>query len=260
MSNQFFKKLTNVCHSLLLENESLMYYLKVIRGISIETINMYNIGAFPEDLRDLYHKHDMDPIQLREENIIWNADQSQFQLYPIVIPIRDIRGDPIAIGCRTLLDDVKRKRLGIPKYRNSSYKKTYHLFGLDKAIESIRINDEVFVVEGYFDQITPWQKGIGNVVATCGTIFSERQLAILSRYTKNISLLFDNDDAGRTSAKKVIHKMNIGEITQGVNLTCKFTPNGYKDLDEYLRNNGSINLFENEKIEINDTNVLGTLW
>ena len=256
MSKEFFSKLADVCHNLLLENESLMYYLKVRRGLSSETIRAYKLGAFPEDLRNLYRKYDMDPVQLREHNIIWNADQSQFKLYPIVIPIRNLRGEPIAIGCRTLLSDKKRKKIGIPKYRNSVYKKTFHLFNLDRASKAIRQANKVFVVEGYFDPMIANQQGIENVVATCGTIFSERQMIMLSRYTNNLCLLFDNDEPGRISAKKVMDRL---KDTEGVNITCEFTPRGYKDLDEYLRKGGSTALFQEERINLDEINIQ-TLW
>lgn len=241
MSQTFFNRLINVCHNILLDNRELISYLKDDRGMTNQTIKSYKLGAFPEDLRQLYQKHDLDPKELRERNIIWNADRSQFQLYPIVIPIYDLHGVPIAIGCRTLLGDNKRKELGIPKYRNSSYKKTFHLFGLDRAVKAIRKYNKAFVVEGYFDAITANQKGIKNIVATSGTIFSERQLTILSRYTSNICLLFDNDEPGRISAKKTIDRFHDAE---GVNISCEFTPDGYKDLDEYLHNGGSADIFQ----------------
>ena len=254
--NKFFDRLVDVCHKLLLNNEPLMNYLKVPRRMTDETIDKYKLGAFPEDLRQLYKLYDLDPKELRKQDIIWNANQSQFKLYPIVIPIYDINGTAIAIGARTLTDDDKRKKMGIPKYRNSSYKKTSYLFGLNHAIDAIRKNNKVFVVEGYFDEIMAHQHGIFNVVATCGTIFSERQLIILSRYTDNICLLFDNDAPGRMSAKKVMERLdNVDEI----NLTCEFTPNGYKDLDEYLREGGNVNLFKEERTNINNIEIK-TLW
>jgi DNA primase len=249
MQDTFFDELTSVCHNLLLDNQALMHYLRNHRGISDETIKKYRLGAFPKDLRDLYDRYSLDPVQLREKEIVWNADQSQFKLYPVVIPVTNINNNVVAIGCRTLLTEERRKNMGIPKYRNSKYKKTAYLFGLDKAYSSIRKNDIVFVVEGYFDVLMAHQNGISNVVATCGTMFSERQLVILSRYTKKICLLFDNDKPGRISAKKVMSKLD--NYSNEVSLMCKFTPEGYKDLDEYLRKGGSSKLFtsKSEKLE-----------
>lgn len=244
MDQMFFEKLTDVCHNLLLENPSLMHYLKDCRGMTDGTINTYNLGAFPSDLRDLYNRYDMDPVELREQEIIVNAEYSPFKLYPVVIPVHNVTGKPIAIGCRTLLSSEKLKQLGLPKYRNSSYKKTSHLFGLNHAVDEIRKQDKVFIVEGYFDSITAQQNNVLNVVATCGTIFSERQMVILSRYTKNMCLLFDNDEPGRRNSHRVMEKFN--NFDKDVNLTCAFTPDGYKDLDEYLGKGGSVDLIEQQ--------------
>ena len=257
MNEEFFAKLTDVCHNLLLDNPDLMYYLKECRAMTDDTIKTYKLGAFPSDLRDLYNRYDMNPVELRKQNIVVNAEYSPFKLYPIVIPVRNVSGKPIAIGCRTLLSSEKLKQLGLPKYRNSVYKKTSHLFGLDRAIDTIRSQDKAFVVEGYFDSITAQQNNVLNVVATCGTIFSERQMVILSRYTKNICLLFDNDDPGRRSAHRVIEKFN--GFDKNVNLTCAFTPDGYKDLDEYLRKGGKIDLIEKQVADLNDVEIT-TLW
>lgn len=254
--SDFFDKLTDVCHDLLYENEHLLYYLKVKRGLTDETIRTYKLGAFPEKMVDLYLKYGMDPVELRENGILWNADQSQFQFYPLVIPVFDLNNKVVAIGARTLLNDKKRKKLGIPKYRNSVYKKTSYLFGLPNAMGAIRAANKVFVVEGYFDVIMAHQKGVLNVVATSGTIFAERQMIILSRYTNNICLLFDNDEPGRVSARKAMS--NRGNIEE-INLTHDFTPKGYKDLDEYLRKGGNQSLFEEERIDFNDVSI-DTLW
>jgi DNA primase len=256
MDKGFFSKLTDVCHKLLMKNEGILYYLKEHRGLSNKTISSYKIGAFPMDLRELYEKYNLDPVELREKNIVWNADHSQFKLYPVVIPIESVYGETVAIGCRTLLGDEKRKQMGIPKYRNSNYKKTFHLFGLDRAVSAIRNSDIVYVVEGYFDVITAHQKGVKNVVATCGTMFSTRQLIMLTRYTKNICLLFDNDCPGHKSAKIIMSKFE--NFDSDVNLTCKFTPNGYKDIDEYLMKGGDVSLFSTQ-ISLDNINV-EKLW
>jgi DNA primase len=260
MSDKFFGRLSDVCHKLLLKNSTLMFYLQQNRGLNYKIISDYKIGAFPEDLRDLYGKFNLDPIELREKEIIWNAEQSQFKMYPIVIPINDTVGNTIAIGCRTLMSEEKRKQLGMPKYRNSSYKKASYLYGLDKSIDSIRREDIVFVVEGYFDVLSAHQRNFKNVVATCGTIFSERQLIILSRYTSNICLLFDNDAPGQLSAKRVINSLHKFVSDYSINIVCKFTPEGYKDIDEYLRKGGDINLFlQRDNINLRNEEII-TLW
>lgn len=251
MNHAFFEKLTDLCHGLLYEDKRLFNYLKE-RNISPLTIKRYKLGSFPKDLRILYDS--MSAEELLKHEIVWNASESPFLMsvspakdskkihYPVVIPIYDTDGKPVAIGCRTLTSEDNRKKLGIPKYRNSRYEKTAYLFGLDKAIKAIREKDCVFVVEGYFDVIACHQAGIYNVAATCGTLFSWRQLVILSRYTNNVVLLFDNDAPGHTSSRRVMAKLANDDLIK-VNLTCRFTPNGYKDIDEYLCHGGDLNFF-----------------
>lgn len=246
----FFEKLIDVCHDLLYHDKKIFKYYRD-RNISAATIRKYKLGSFPRDLRLL--KQSMSWDELVDNGIIWNASESMFKYgdsneiyYPVVIPIRDFQGKAVAIGCRTLLADERRKEFGIPKYKNSEYTKTSYLFGLDKAIEAIREKNQVFVVEGYFDVISCHQVGIYNVVATCGTLFSKKQLIILSRYTDNVCLLFDNDKAGHASVKQVIKKFTKdGAIS--ANLTTKFTPDGFKDIDDYLKQDGDLDFFNFER-------------
>ena len=234
MSSVFYDKLAHICHSLLENSLTLQnYYLKE-RCLTKETIDKFVLGYFPKDLRELYKF--IHPEDLKKQDIIWQADKSLYQLYPVVIPIRDFTGKTIALGHRTLISDEKRKELNIPKYRNTSYSKSYHLFGLDSAIDSIRKNDLAFVVEGYFDVIFAHQCGFKNVVAPCGTALNNKQLILLSRYTNNICLLFDNDEPGRHSANRIYKKIDKQEM----NISIKHTPHG-KDLDEFLRNGGNFN-------------------
>ena len=182
MSHKFFEELTVLCQELLYSDTQLFNYLKS-RNITASTIKKHRLGSFPTKITTLLER--MPGSDLIENGIIWNAAESQFLMsispasrkkihYPIVIPVFNTDGHPVAIGCRTLISDANRKDLGIPKYRNSFYEKTAYLFGLDKAIGAIRDNDRVFVVEGYFDVIACHQAGLRNVVATCGHLFSKR--------------------------------------------------------------------------------------
>lgn len=250
MSNVFYERLTNALHLNLLHNpkcKALRKYLLRRRGLSKNTIRTHKIGAFDGNLRKLAEQLGWE--SLVEHGIIWNASESPFKQYPIVVPINDAYGKPIAIGCRTLLSEEDRESLGIPKYRNSVYSKTSHLFGLDKAIYAIRNTRRVFVVEGYFDVLSAHQNNIMNVVATCGTIFSRRQLIVLSRYAKEIILLFDNDKPGRLSSERVRKKLEHIEHS-GVDVSYKFAPEGFKDLDEFILRGGNMQEFGLERTVI----------
>ena len=111
----------------------------------------------------------------------------------LMFPIRDAGGHVVGFGGRVLGD-------GEPKYLNSSesevFAKRNLLYGLHWAKQAIRKADRVIVVEGYFDAIRLMLAGINEVVAPLGTALTEQQAALLRKYTKNVFLLYDSDQAG----------------------------------------------------------------
>jgi DNA primase len=115
----------------------------------------------------------------------------------VIFPIADARGRICGFGARAIDDSV-------PKYLNSPesqmYRKSSVLYGLHQALPSIRRDRKVVVVEGYMDLIGLWQKGVKNVVATCGTSLTESHARALKRMTEDVILLFDGDLPGKRSA------------------------------------------------------------
>jgi DNA primase len=111
----------------------------------------------------------------------------------LMFPIHDVSGHVVGFGGRVLGD-------GEPKYLNSGespvFTKGALLYGLHWAKPAIRKADRVIVVEGYFDAIRLALAGIGEVVAPLGTALTEEQAALLHKYTHNIFLLYDSDQAG----------------------------------------------------------------
>ena len=118
-----------------------------------------------------------------------------------VFPIRDILGRVRGFGARVLDDSL-------PKYINSPespvYKKGEMLYGLDLAKDAIRKKDRVIIVEGYFNRITLSVFGFEEAVASLGTAFTDSQAQIVSRYTRNIYLVFDPDEAGRKASFRAL--------------------------------------------------------
>jgi DNA primase len=110
-----------------------------------------------------------------------------------MIPIRDLRGRVIGFGARVIGH-------GEPKYLNSPqspvFDKGRTLFGMDMARRAIREEDRAFVVEGYMDVISAFQRGVRNIVASMGTALTEHHLRQLKRLTRNIYLALDPDSAG----------------------------------------------------------------
>jgi DNA primase len=118
----------------------------------------------------------------------------------VMFPIFDNIGRCIGFGGRTLEAD----KAEIPKYINSNENLLYHkgkyLFGFTNAQEAIRKEDRAIIVEGYVDVLRMHQEGLKNTIAPLGTALTEDQVSLLTRYTKNVYLVFDSDDAGAKAA------------------------------------------------------------
>lgn len=207
-----------------------MTYLHDERKLTDKTIRKFKIGLFPKDLRELFKE--IDAKTLRNAGLIAHASKSPFQTRDLVLPVRDVYGNYIALVGRTRLTEEKRQGYNISKYYNSIYSKGQHLFGLNLAKKSIIEAGVVYVVEGHYDVIAPHQAGMTNVVAVCGSNLSTRQLALLSRYTDKIVLLFDNEPKAINVASQIVQKKQ----QEGLTLIAQNPfPEDVKDLDEYLR-------------------------
>lgn len=239
MSN--LNDITLHCRSLLNECPEASPHLDYINTrLNAESQDKFQFGYFPnssnlellfsifskESLKHLnliYPKEIMDSICPRN---IW---VSYFEHHPLIMPYRDLYGNIIALVGRTLLNDEDRKVLNISKYKNTVFKKGNHLFGLYEAKDSIMESDSVYVVEGQFDVIKAFERGLTNIVALGNSNMTAYQLSLLVRYTKNINLLLDNDEAGFKGRKKIIDK-----FSNFANIQNFYVQEPYKDVDEYF--------------------------
>lgn len=150
----------------------------------------------------------------------------------MMFPIRDKAGYIIAFAGRTLSATAARC-----KYINSPetplFRKSATLYGLDGAIEAMKLQGQVYVVEGYIDLMQMWAAGINNVVATCGTAFTREHAAILKRYVRRLNLMFDGDDAGRKAHQKAI----LLAVKEEMKATAFIFPES-QDPDSFYRNGG----------------------
>lgn len=253
---KIFADVVKFCHERLLQDKGTMEYLQQRRGLSLDSITKFQLGLFPQDLRELFEI--ADPKELRSAGIIRHASASHFKTQDLVMPIRDVYGNYIALAGRTRLSNEEREKNGIPKYKNSIYKKSHHLFGLNFAKRSILQNDVAYVVEGYFDVITPHQKGLENVVATCGTFLTTRHMVLLSRYTTNIILIMDNEEQAQITARKTIERKS----REGINLSFAnpLDGTGSKDLDEFLKDHSVGELISRLKPEESKYDNIKPLW
>lgn len=159
------------------------------------------------------------------------------QQHNLILPYRDLYGKVIALVGRTLLNDEERVEKGIAKYKNTSFKKSRHLFGLHTAKEEILKKGYVYIVEGQFDAISAQSFGIKNVVALGSSNMSDEQIVLLIRYTRDIRMLLDNDEAGELGRKRVLDKYG-----KYATISNNYVPNGYKDVDDFLKEAKQINM------------------
>lgn len=221
-------------HSYMMSEEGkigLKYFLD--RGLSLKTIKHFGLGYAPNSWYSLI-KHlkslGYNPSDMLAAGVVRKGEKGYYDYFRnrVMTPIIDVRGNIIAFGGR-VLDDSK------PKYINTSdtlvYKKTNEVFGLNFAKNSGK--DSIILCEGYMDVIAMHQAGFDNAVAGCGTALTNEQVRLITRYAKNISLVYDNDEAGQKALSKAITMFN--QVDASINIP---TLSGGKDPDEIIKTQG----------------------
>lgn len=156
----------------------------------------------------------------------------------LMFPVIDVRGDVVAFGGR-VLDHAE------PKYMNSSetpvYSKRRELYALNLAKKSKRSN--IILCEGNIDVVTLHQAGFDNAVASMGTALTQEQTRLLSRYTKELVLCYDNDNAGKIATERALQILNNSEfavrVLQLPNKKLEDGTMGKQDADDFIKNFGS---------------------
>lgn len=147
----------------------------------------------------------------------------------VMFPIHDDGGRVVAFGGRTLSSDKKTA-----KYINSPetliYNKSKILYGLWLGKKSIQQNDTCYLVEGYMDVIAMHQAGIENVVASSGTSLTIEQIKSIHRFTKNVVVLYDGDEAGQKASNRAIPLL----LEEGMNVKLLMFPDN-DDPDSFSR-------------------------
>jgi len=188
-----------------------MDYLKK-RGFSEETIREFRVGWAPDEWSALYNFLSLKGYKtdtMEKAGLILASDKSGKKKYfdrfrgRIMFPLADANGSIVGFTGRYL-----KERPNEGKYVNSPqtlvFNKSAYLFGLDKSKMEIRKSDLAVVVEGQADLMMAWSDGVKNIVAVSGTAFTEQQLNLLGRYTRNLCLIFDADSAGDTATQRSI--------------------------------------------------------
>ena len=155
----------------------------------------------------------------------------------IAFPIHNERGILVGFTCRSALKDESSASGKVAKYINSAnsalYNKSKVIYGLYQAIESIRREGYVDIVEGPKDCIAMHAAGNTNTVALCGSALSDAQIELLKQYTRRVSLVLDNDAAGQKAASRIASQL----LKAGISVMNCQLPDG-EDPDSLFRKLG----------------------
>ena len=174
------------------------------RGFSSDMIKEFGIGYSSKDWNSLFNyltENGYEEDLIEKAGLIIKKNNKKYDRFRnrLMFPIHNLSGKVIAFGARQIKEDKKQ-----PKYINSPetnlYVKSDVLYGLYQSKNDIRKEDKCILVEGYTDVISLYQIGIKNVVSSSGTSLTNNQIKLISRYTKNITILFDGDEAGLSAS------------------------------------------------------------
>ncbi len=225
-------------HSFLMSEKgkwALNYYLQ--RGLSLSTIKHFGLGASPDSWDALLNHLKSKGYSIDEmltANVIGKSSKGSYYdrfRKRIMFPIINIRGNVVGFSGRAMPGEDKQGGKYVNTADTPVYKKSSNLFGMNYAKNSCA--ERIILVEGNMDVISLHQAGITNTVAPLGTAFTEEQANLLSRYTKEIVLTMDADEAGQKAIKRAT---GILEKT-GLKTRVIVIPDG-KDPDEFINKNG----------------------
>lgn len=228
------------------------------RGISEETIKHFEIGYNEKSLiqDNLSDKYDVE--ELYQAGILAKSsrddDYYDFQYDRILIPIKDRSGVTVAFGGRLLEENQDAKfKISQIKYKNTRetelFKKKNILFNYNEARIEASKQNEIIVVEGYFDVVSAYEMGIKNCVALMGVAFSEEHKALLKNIRSEnltVTLCLDNDEAGRKATIKIIPELL--EMGYDVNVIDTSKLDKGKDMNDFLCKGVTVNELKSVKM------------
>lgn len=207
------------------------------RGVTDDAIRKFRLGYNLDSGHALTDAAKLDAMDIRnlvQVGVLGESQKMPGSFYDrfrgrVIFPVLNASGKVVALGGRDL-------KGGMAKYINSPespiYKKSNELYGIYQAKSEIAKQDCCYLVEGYMDVIGMWQAGMENVVASSGTALTDGQIAMIHRFTDNITLIYDGDAAGIKASLRGIdmllaHKMNVKVL---------LLPDGH-DPDSFAREN-----------------------
>lgn len=208
------------------------------RGITPEAVNRFSLGYAGNGYQIVKDFED-----IKEEmilcGILENGDNGVYSQFRdrLIMPVRDVRGKPIGLSGRTLIEEVK------PKYKNSKesqlFSRNSSLYGLFEALDEsdTALVEHMFLVEGQVDVIACWMAGM-SACAAMGSSMSQQQLRLLMRYCNRVTLMMDGDKAGIKALVQMGQLLLENLTSQDVVFDVVFLPEG-EDPHSLLENDKS---------------------
>lgn len=206
------------------------------RGFRDAIINRFQLGYCPGSgsaFTDFAIKNGYDKDLLIKVGLTGNYENRLYDRYQsrVIFPIHNLTGKIIGFGGRILTKEkTKAKYVNSPE--SEIYNKSQTLYGIFFARNEISRLDNCILVEGYADVLSMHQAGIENVVASSGTSLTIEQIRMISRYTKNITMLYDGDAAGIHAALRGTNMI----LEEGMNVRIVVLP-PEDDPDSFVQNN-----------------------
>ncbi len=217
------------------------------RKIKPQTQKIFGLGFAQNGWDNLVNYAKDQQVELEDAKLLGLIDSKDGGKYydkyrgRIIFPIFSPNGRVIAFGGRVFQGEEN-----IAKYLNSPessiYLKRKSLYGLSHSKDEIRKLNKAILVEGYMDLIALFQHGVKNVVASSGTSLTDDQIRLLSRYTTNIVVIFDADEAGKKAAMRSIEillkqdfDVSVLSLPQGEDPDSFINEFGKEHFDEVLR-------------------------
>ncbi|MBN1790036.1 MAG: DNA primase [Bacteroidales bacterium] len=208
------------------------------RGFREDTIHKFQLGyaredknAFTRTALDKSYKSDYlvkTGLSIQRENQSYDRFHGR-----VIFPIHGLSGQILGFAGRVMRTDDK-----VAKYINSPESEIYHksdvLYGLFFARQAVLKNDKCYLVEGYTDVISMHQAGIENVVASSGTSLTLNQIRLIKRFTHNVTILYDGDEAGIKASVRGIDLL----LEEGLNVRVVLLPM-QEDPDSFARKNNA---------------------
>ena len=219
-----------------------MSYFKE-REFTNDTIKKFQLGYSPDKWDDLTTEAQQQGYKreyLEKTGLTISKENKHYDRFRgrVMFPIHSLSGRVLGFGGRILSSDKSSA-----KYVNSPESEIYHkgstLYGIHFSRNAIVSKDECYLVEGYTDVISLHQAGFENVVASSGTALTTEQIKQIKRFTNNITILYDGDEAGIKASFRGIDMF----LEQGMNVKIVLFPDG-EDPDSYVRKHRQIEVKE----------------